>query len=226
MQPPGRGPGHQRGQAEHRRGRPLAGPPADEVAAGGAQHEAADPLGVAAPDELGDRAPHRVADRDEPVDAEHVGQRDGVVGAVLEAEPPSRPDAAAVAAVVDRHDVEVSREHGEAREPVERRVGRPPVQQDQRRRAGRTGGPAVVRDAAVRGARRRRPPASRAAGSRRSRGWAHVSMLRISTLERAAGSLVAGRRRRRAWSSRAAPSGEPGDMTSRSSRRSSIDPMR
>ena len=56
---------------------------------------------VPAPDQLRDRAAHRVADDGEALDAERVGDRDDVVGAVLEGER-LRPDPAAVPALVER----------------------------------------------------------------------------------------------------------------------------
>ena len=94
---------------------------------------------MAAPDELGDRAAHRVADRDDPVEAERVGEGGDVVGALLEAERLGRADAAAVAAVVEGDDVEVLGERRVARPPVEVGRRRPAVQQHERRRAGRSG---------------------------------------------------------------------------------------
>ncbi len=93
-----------------------------EVAAGGAQDEAVDPVGVAVPDQLGDRAAHRVADDDERAQPEHVSEGDDVVGTVLQAKAPAGADAAAVAAVVEGDDPEVFAESGVAAGPVE--VGR------------------------------------------------------------------------------------------------------
>jgi hypothetical protein len=41
---------------------------------------------VAAPEELCDRTTHGVSDRDEPVDAQRIGERDDIVRDVLERE--------------------------------------------------------------------------------------------------------------------------------------------
>ena len=103
------------------------------------QHESPHDVRVAPPDELGDGATHRVADDDGGAVALGAQQLGDVVGAVLEPEAAARPDAAAVAAVVEREHAEVLAERLEARPEVE--VGRrgPAVQQDDRRRTGRSG---------------------------------------------------------------------------------------
>jgi hypothetical protein len=89
-------------------------------------------LGVAAPGELGDGAAHRVADRDESVDAERRSHVDGVVGAVLEPERLLRTQAGAVTAMVERDHAVVLPECSVALEPVEVGGRRPPVQQHDR----------------------------------------------------------------------------------------------
>ena len=85
------GEGGEPGQAEERE--PLAAE-LGEVRRRRAQHQAVDPFAVAVPHQLGDRAAHRVADGDEPVDAERVGDGDHVVGEVLETERPLAADPA------------------------------------------------------------------------------------------------------------------------------------
>ena len=65
----------------------------------GAQDETVDSVGVAPPHQLGDRAAHRIADRHERVEVEHVGQGCDVVGAVFQPESPMRADASTVATV-------------------------------------------------------------------------------------------------------------------------------
>ena len=74
---------------------------------------------VAPPQELGDRPTHRVADRDDAIEAERGGEGGDVVGALLETERLRRSDATAVAAVVEGDDVEVGGQRGVARPPVE-----------------------------------------------------------------------------------------------------------
>ena len=71
-----------------------------EAVGGRAQHQPGDPVGVLAPDPLGDDRAHRVAGDDRLLDAEHVEQRGGVVGAVVERELLGL-DAAAVPALVE-----------------------------------------------------------------------------------------------------------------------------
>ena len=61
----------------------------------------ADARRMTVPHELRDRSAHRVPDRNERVDAQHVGQRDDIVGAVRQPEP-LRAHAAPVAPVIDR----------------------------------------------------------------------------------------------------------------------------
>ena len=86
--------------------------------------------------ELGDGTAHRVADRHEPIDAEHVGERHDVVGAVLEPEALAGLDAATVTSVVDADDAVGPSELAVRGEPVEGAGGRPAVQQDERRSVG------------------------------------------------------------------------------------------
>ena len=66
---------------------PIDRAAAAEVARRRAQHQPLHQRAVAMPHQLRDRSAHRVADRDDDVDAEDVGQRGDVVGAVLEPEP-------------------------------------------------------------------------------------------------------------------------------------------
>ena len=106
-----------------------------EVRGRGAQDQSHDAVRVAAPDQLGHRATHRITDGDEPFDAERIAQRDGIVGTVLEPERLSRPDATAVAAVVDRDHPEMAGERFVGGEPVEVCRCGPAVQQQQCRRA-------------------------------------------------------------------------------------------
>ena len=108
----------------------------EEVRRSGAQREPTDALGVPAPDELSDRTTHRVTDRDDLVDAEHVAHGKCIVGAVLQAEGLLRTDAAAVAAVIERNHSIMTRERPVTREPVEVRARCPAVQQQQGRRVG------------------------------------------------------------------------------------------
>ena len=105
-----------------------------EVRRGRAKGESTHALRVPAPDQLGDRAAHRVAHRDDLVDAEHIAHGDCVVGTVLQAEHLLGADAAAVAAVVDCHDSVVACERAVTGEPIEVRAGGPPVQQQDGRR--------------------------------------------------------------------------------------------
>src|SRR5207248_4087387 len=55
---------------------------AAEVPRRGCKHQALDAVAVAVPDDLPHRTAERVADRDEPLDAENVGDGRDVVGAV------------------------------------------------------------------------------------------------------------------------------------------------
>src|SRR4051794_34414677 len=50
------------------------------------QHQPRGTPPMPAPDELGDWPTHRIADGDELLDAQHVAQPDGIVGAVLQPE--------------------------------------------------------------------------------------------------------------------------------------------
>ena len=95
---------------------------------------------MALPRQLRDRPAHRIADRDEGVDAQRVGHAHGVVGAVLEPERAARSQPAAVTALVERHDAPTFGQRRVAREEVEVGGGGPTVQEDQRRRARRAGG--------------------------------------------------------------------------------------
>jgi hypothetical protein len=89
------------------------------------------------PQQLRDRAAHGVADDDGALDAEHLEQRGGVVGRVAHPERAPRADAAPVTAVVEGDDVQpLVPKRAERREPVEIGVGRPPVQEQDRRRPG------------------------------------------------------------------------------------------
>ena len=91
------------------------------------------------PGQLRDRPAHRVADHDEAVDAERVGDRDRVVGRVGHAEVDADTDAATVTALVEGDHAEVAAERAEAGEPVEVGVGAQPMQEDERGRARRAG---------------------------------------------------------------------------------------
>ena len=71
-----------------------------EAVGGRAEHQASRPGGVLAPEALGDDRAHRVARDDRLVDAEHVEQGSGVVGAVVERELVGL-DAATVPALVE-----------------------------------------------------------------------------------------------------------------------------
>src|SRR5437763_15899916 len=131
------------------------------------------------PGELGDRPTHRVADGDEAVDAESVGEGGSVVGAVGQTEAGTDGNTLAVAPVIEGQHVEVTSEGPEGREPVEVGVGPEPVEEDDGRCARGTGdlaheGAAATRKIDVmarwqwdrrreRGLRRRqrRPPPSR-----------------------------------------------------------------
>ena len=117
----------------------------DEVSGGGGEDESLDAVTVALPRQLRDRATHRIADRDERVDAEPVGERSHVVGAIGEGEVVRVADAASVTAMVERDHAEPFTECGVTGEPVEVRGGCPAVQEDD---DGCTGGP---RDLAVEG---------------------------------------------------------------------------
>ncbi len=79
------GEGGEAGQTEERQ--PLAAE-LGEVGRGGAQDQAIDAFAVPVPHQLGDSTSHRVADRDEPIDAERVGDGDHIVGDVVEPERP------------------------------------------------------------------------------------------------------------------------------------------
>ena len=137
-----------------------------EARARRAQHETVDEIAVAAPQQLRDRAAHRVADRDDRAGAELDERRRAVVGAVGEAEDPSRR--AGPGAWPRRSGattLKCSRERLERLEPVEAGAGDPAVQQEQRRRARRAGDLADEGGARGRGARR----AGRRAGVGRKR---------------------------------------------------------
>src|SRR3954471_18465172 len=91
---------------------------AAEIAAGGTQHEALDAIAMSPPEQLGDGPAHRVADGEEPVDAENVGQRGDVVRTVGQAEAPGA-DAAPVAPMVEGDHSVVRAQRVVAGEPVE-----------------------------------------------------------------------------------------------------------
>ena len=94
---------------------------------------------MATPQQLGDGAAHRVTEDDEPIESDRVGHRGDVVGAILEPERPTWSDAVAVAPVVERQHPEVLGERLVDPEEVEVGRGGPPVEEHQRRRAGRSG---------------------------------------------------------------------------------------
>ena len=132
-----------------------------------------DEITVAAPQQLRDRAAHRVADRDDRAGAELDQRRRAVVGAVGEAEDPAGADALAVAAQVGGDHVEVLAERLEGLEPVQPAARAPAVEEEEGRRASRTGHlpdeggapagelePATGREAGL-GRRCPRPPRSR-----------------------------------------------------------------
>src|SRR3984893_17743419 len=98
---------------------------------------------MAGPDELRDRPTHRVADGDEPLDTQLVGDRDGIVGAISQTEVAVDLDTVTVAAMVDRHDPEVPRQAAVTEPPVEVGRRRETVQQEQDRRPR---GPARISD--------------------------------------------------------------------------------
>ena len=127
-----------RHHAERTEAQPIGRCP-PEVTGGGTQDKTLDPVPVAVRRELGDRSAHRVADRDEAVDPEHVRQGHRVVGAVGEPETPG-PDPPAVTPVVERHDPERLRERHEGGRPI--RTGRraQAVEQHHRRGARRACG--------------------------------------------------------------------------------------
>ena len=131
-------PGERResGQAEERES--LAAQ-LGEVRRRRAEHQAVDPFAVPVPHQLGDRATHRVADRDEPVDPERVGDGDDVVGDVVETERSLAADPASVTPVVVGEHVVVLGERSVARVPVDVGSRGPAVEQGDRRRAGRSG---------------------------------------------------------------------------------------
>ena len=106
-----------------------------EVRGRGTQHQTVDPLAVSLPHQRGDRTAHAVPDGDDPLDAQHVAGRHRVVGTVGEGEPLARPDAAAVAAVVEGDHRAHPAERVVAPEPVEVGRGRPAVEEQQRRGA-------------------------------------------------------------------------------------------
>ena len=136
-----------------------------EAARRGAQHQPVDERAVALPQQHGDRSAHRVADRDEALDAEHVGQGGHVVGAVLE------PERARGSGCPGRGPGGRGRRRGSAApsggvgaEPVEV-GGRPSSRGAARRRAHRAGRPARARTwCPGRAARPRGPAAAAGAG--------------------------------------------------------------
>ena len=94
---------------------------------------------MSAPQQLRDGAAHRVADRDHRAGAEFHERRRAVVGAVGEAEHGTTAHTAAVAAQVGCDDVEGLAQWPEHLEPVEPTARAPAVEQEQCRRARRTG---------------------------------------------------------------------------------------
>ena len=107
-----------------------------EVICRGTEDETAHAIGVPTPAELRDRSAHRVADGQQRLDAEHVGERDDVVGAVDKAKV-AGADAVAVAAVVDDQKIEPFGERRQRRVPVEAAGSGQAVEQYERRRAAR-----------------------------------------------------------------------------------------
>ena len=81
------------------------------------------------PQQLGDRAAHRVADGDELLDPEDLGEGGDVVGAVGQTERVADRHPAPVASVVEGDDPEVLGERGEGGEPVEVGGGGPAVEE-------------------------------------------------------------------------------------------------
>ena len=61
------------------------------------------------PQQLGDRTAHRIADGDQVLDLQHIGQRGHVVGAVGETERFGGSQTEPVAAVIDSEHMEVVR---------------------------------------------------------------------------------------------------------------------
>ena len=117
-----------------------------------------------APDELGDRATHGVADGDDGLEAENLGEGGDVIGAVLETKGPAAANPPAVTPMVEGDDVEVMAERLEAAEPVQGGGGGPPVEEDQGGRAGRAGDLVHVR----------RPPSGQLHGSGGGQRWWHT----------------------------------------------------
>ena len=108
--------------------------PSAEVPAGGTEHHSRHSLGMAVPDQLGDRAAHGIADRDEPVDAEHVCEGGHVVGAVSEAEVVAA-HTSPVSSVIDGDDPVPMAEGSKGGRPVGPARGAQPVQQQHYRSA-------------------------------------------------------------------------------------------
>ena len=129
---PGPGPGRRGDEvlaAEPGVGRSTA----PEVAGGRAQHQPGHPGRVPVPQELGDRAPHRVADDDGPVDLDRVEHRGGVVGQVLQVDPPAHGQAPPMAPQVGGDDP-VAVGEGGVREGEGRVGGDGPAVEQQHRR--------------------------------------------------------------------------------------------
>ena len=112
-------------------------PASPEVTARGAQHQAIDPPGVAVPHELSDRPAHRVADGDEGVDGQMIGDGNDVVGTGVEAEGIRGAQTPPVPSVIERHDAELATERAKGGEPVEPPGRGQTVQEDDRRRSPR-----------------------------------------------------------------------------------------
>lgn len=96
----------------------------------GAQDETVDPFRVAPPQQLGDRAAHRVADGDESVDSQSIGDEHGVVGAVFQSKPLLRSKTGAVTSMVECHHVIALGECFVAFEPIQVGGCCPSVEQD------------------------------------------------------------------------------------------------
>ncbi len=94
-------------------------------------------FGVPTPHQLSDRPAHRVADRDEPVDAERGSHIDGIVRAILEPERLLRSQPGAMPAVVERDHAVALAERAIAAEPVEIGSCCPTMEQHDRGRVGR-----------------------------------------------------------------------------------------
>ena len=90
-------------------------------------------------DELRDCATHRIANGNERVHAECIGDRGDVVGAVVQTKCAARSNTAAMPAVIGSKYPKVFTEWRKAGEPVEVGSGGPTVQQDHRRRTRRAG---------------------------------------------------------------------------------------